>query len=289
MVLGVKMTSVKELRSVDLSSYTIISTAIAVLFSIITSIVLVIAIAAISPAAMGVSAYLVSTIIVGSLMYTTYNSFCQGFLYNLLAKKLNTIQIAFEDDKQIIKVSTTPTAIIIAMILTIQVILLYLVSVFIFPLLLNTMIQTLMYSGQELLAYSLYQFLILLSQPITVAMIIFGTFIISFVFVLLGCYIYNILASTGRGAIVELSKQDNMTSIESVDILKLAIVFAVVAGILNLILALISLISGGEIITAIGNIIGGFIGAFIVGALLAAFYNFLAPKLGKLKLELIDQ
>ena len=74
------------------------------MFSIITSIVLVIAIAAISPAAMGVSAYLVSTIIVGSLMYTTYNSFCQGFLYNLLAKKLNTIQIAFEDDKQIIKV-----------------------------------------------------------------------------------------------------------------------------------------------------------------------------------------
>lgn len=283
------MSSVKELKSIDLSSYTIISTAIAVLFSIISSIIVVIAIGAMSPAAMGMSIYLISTIIVGTLMYTTYNTFCQGFLYNLLAKKLNTIHIAFEDDKEIIKVSTTPTAIIIAMILTIQVILLYLVSVFIFPLLLNTMIQTLMYSGQELLAYSLYQFLILLSQPITVAMIIFGTFIISFVFVLLGCYIYNILASTGRGAIVELSKQDNMTSIESVDILKLAIVFAVVAGILNLILALISLISGGEIITAIGNIIGGFIGAFIVGALLAAFYNFLAPKLGKLKLELIDQ
>ncbi len=283
------MSSVKELKSIDLSSYTIISTAIAVLFSIISSIIVVIAIGAMSPAAMGMSVYLISTIIVGTLMYTTYNTFCQGFLYNILAKKLNTIHIAFEDDKEIIKVSTTPTAIIIAMIMTIQVILLYLVSVFIFPLLLNTMIQTLMYSGQELLAYSLYQFLILLSQPITVAMIIFGTFIISFVFVLLGCYIYNILASTGRGAIVELSKQDNMTSIESVDILKLAIVFAVVAGILNLILALISLISGGEIITAIGNIIGGFIGAFIVGALLAAFYNFLAPKLGKLKLELIDQ
>lgn len=283
------MSSVKELKSIDLSSYTIISTAIAVLFSIISSIIVVIAIGAMSPTAMGISVYLISTIIVGTLMYTTYNTFCQGFLYNILAKKLNTIHIAFEDDKEIIKVSTTPTAIIIAMIMTIQVILLYLVSVFIFPLLLNTMIQTLMYSGQELLAYSLYQFLILLSQPITVAMIIFGTFIISFVFVLLGCYIYNILASTGRGAIVELSKQDNMTSIESVDILKLAIVFAVVAGILNLILALISLISGGEIITAIGNIIGGFIGAFIVGALLAAFYNFLAPKLGKLKLELIDQ
>ena len=283
------MSSVKELKSVDLSSYTIISTAIAVLFAIISSIVIVIAIGATSPSNIGISAYLVSTIIVGTLMYNTYNSFCQGFLYNILAKKLNAIQIAFKDDKEIVKVSTTSTAIIIAMIMTIQVILLYLVSVFLFPLLLNAMMQTLMYSGQQVLAYSLYQFLYLLSQPTTVAMIIFGTFIITFVFVLLGCYIYNILASTGRGAIVNLSKKDNMTSVESVDMLKLAIVFAVVAGILNLVLALISLISGGEITTAIGNIIGGFIGAFIEGALLAAFYNLLAPKLGKLKLELIDQ
>jgi len=122
-----------------------------------------------------------------------------------------------------------------------------------------------------------------------VAMIIFGTFIITFVFVLLGCYIYNIVASTGRGAVVELSKEGNMTSVESVDILKLAIVFAAVAGILNLVIALISLVSGGNIMTAIGNIIGGFIGSFIEGALLAVFYNILAPKLGKLKLELIDQ
>ncbi len=283
------MSSVKELKSVDLSSYTIISTAIAVLFSIISSIVLVIAMGAMSPVAMGISAYLVSTIIVGTLMYTTYNAFCQGFLYNILAKKLNAIQIAFKDDKEITKVSTTPTAIIIAMIMTIQVILLYLVSVFILPLLLNALVQTLIYSGQELLAYSLYQFIFILSQPTTVAMIIFGTFIITFVFVLLGCYIYNILAGTGKGAIVNLSKQDNMTSIESIDVLKLAIVFAVVGGILNLILAIISLISGGDILSAIGNIIGGFIGSFVDGILIAVFYNFLAPKLGKLKLELIDQ
>lgn len=282
------MSSVKVLKSIDLSSYTIISTAIAVLLSIIAAIVMVIGIGITNAGALGVSLYLVSTIIVGTFMYTIYNAFCQGYLYNILAKKLNTIQIAFKDDTEIIEVSTTSTAIIIAMIMTIQVILLYLVSVMIFPLLLNSMIQTLMLSGQELFAYGLYQFLILLSQPTTVAMIIFGTFIVSFVFVLLGCYIYNILAGTGRGAIVKLSKQDNMTSIESVDTLKLAIVFTVVGGILNLILAIISLISGADILTAIGNIIGGFIGAFVSGALLAIFYNFLAPKLGKLKLELID-
>ena len=283
------MSPIKELKSVDLASYTIIATATAVLFSIISSIVMVIGIGVLSPDAIGSTIYLISTIVVGTLMYTVYNAFCQGYLYNLLAKKVNTIKIAFKDEKEIVKVTTTETAIIISMILTIQVILLYLVSVFIFPLLINSAIQTLMYSGQQLLAYSLYQFLLVISQPITIAMIIFGTFIISFVFILLGCYIYNILANTGRGAIVNLSKEDNMTAIDSVDVLKLAIVFAVVGGVLNLILAIISLVSGGQITTIIVNIVGGFIGSFVNGALIAIFYNFLAPKLGKLKLELIDQ
>jgi hypothetical protein len=71
-------------------------------------------------------------------------------------------------------------------------------------------------------------------------------------------------------------------------VLKLAIVFALICGVLNIIITIIMLISGGNITSAIGSVIGGFIGAFIEGALIAIFYNFLAPKLGKLKLELID-
>ena len=280
--------SVKELKSVELSSYTIISTAIAVLFSIIASIVLIIGFGIISPQAIGASIYIVSTIIVGTLMYTTYNAFCQGFLYNALAKKMNTIKFAFKDEKEIVKVSTTETAIMTSMIITIQMILLYLVSVFIVPLLISSIMQTLMYSGQSELAYSIYQVLMIMSQPITIVMIIFGTFIISFIFILLGCYIYNLLGNAGRGAVVNLTKEDNYTAVESVDILKFAIVVAVVGGILNLILSIVTLTSG-DIASTIGSIIGGFISAFIEGALLAIFYNFLAPKLGKLKLELIDQ
>ena len=103
------MVSVKELRSIELSSYTIIATAIAVLFSIISSIIMTIAIGITSPNALGVSIYLISTLVVGTLMYTTYNTFCQGFLYNTLGKKLNIIQIAFKDEKEIIKISPATT------------------------------------------------------------------------------------------------------------------------------------------------------------------------------------
>jgi hypothetical protein len=283
------MVSVKELKSIDLASFTIISTGIAVLFSIISAILLTIGIGIISPSAIGASLYLISTIVIGTLMYSIYNSFFEGFLYNTLAKKMNTIKVAFKDEKEIIKVSTTETAIIISMIITIQTILLYLVSVFLLPLLLSSVMQTLMYSGQSVLAYSLYQFLMLLSQPITIAMIIFGTFIISFVFILLGCYIYNFLANKGRGVIVNLSKEDKLTAIDSVEVLKFAIVIAVISCVLNIIIGIVSLISGGDIVSVIGSVIGGLITGFIQGALLAVFYNFLAPKLGKLKLELIDR
>ena len=282
------MVSVKELKSIDLASFTIISTGIAVLFSIVSAILLTIAIGITSPSAIGASIYIITTIIVGTLMYSIYNSFFQGFLYNTLAKRMNTIKIAFKDEKEIIKISTTETAIIISMIITIQTILIYLVSVFLLPLLLSSVVQTLMYSGQSMLAYSIYQFMMLLSQPMTIAMIIFGTFIISFIFILLGCYIYNILANSGRGVVVSLSKEENLTAIDSIDVLKLAIIFAAISCVLNLILGIITLISGGNIASIIGSVIGGLVAGFVEGALLAVFYNFLAPKLGKLKLELID-
>lgn len=283
------MSNLKEFKSIELTSFTTMITAIAVLFSIISSIVLVIIMGVANPAAIGASVYIVSTIIIGTLMYSIYNAFFEGFLFNTLSKKLNTIKLEFKDGKELIKVSPIPTAIIISIIITIQVILLYLVSVFLLPLLLSSVVQTLMFSGQEAIAYTIYQLLLIISQPTTIALTIFGTFIIGFVFILLGCYIYNILANTGRGAVFNLSSEDNMTAIESIDVLKLAIAFAVVCGVLNLICVLLTFVSTGNIITIIGNIIGGFIGALVNGALIAIFYNFLAPKLGKIKLELIDQ
>lgn len=153
---------------------------------------------------------------------------------------------------------------------------------------LNTTIQTLMFSGQQLLAYNLYQIMLLISQPMTIIMFIFGSFVITFVFVLIGTYIYNILASKGRGIFLELSKENNMTTIDSIDMMSFAIAIAIINGILNLILGIIMLISGGTVMAIITSVISGVVGGFVSAALAAIFYNFLAPKLGKLKIELID-
>lgn len=282
------MNNVKELKSIELASFTTIITGIAVLFSIISSIIISIVIAAFIPEGSSVIIYLIPTIIVGTFMYTIYNSFSQGLFYNLLAKKLKTIAVIIKDGKEITKISTTETATMIAIISTIEFVLLYLVSVFLLPLLLTSMIQTLIYTGQSTVAYSIYQALAILSQPTTIIMLIFGTFIITFVFVLLGTYIYNILGNSGRGVILNLSNENGLTAIESVDALKLGTVFAIICGILSLISGIISIFSGANFITLIGNVLGGFIGGFIEFYLMGLFYNFLAPKIGKIKLELND-
>jgi hypothetical protein len=220
-------------------------------------------------------------------MFTIYNAFCQGLLYNLLAKKLKTIFFILKDNKEIVKISTTETAIMVSIILTIQVILLYLVSVLILPLLLTTVMQTLMYSGQQLTAINLYQLLLLISQPATIAMFIFGTFILTFIFVLIGTYIYNILGKNGRGVVLNLSEENAFTAIDSIDAKKFAIAYAIINCVINIIFAIIMLIGGAYMSGAIIDIISGFIGGFIVAYLFALFYNYLAPKLGKLKIELI--
>lgn len=282
------MSNFKELRSIELSSYTTMSTAIAVLFSIISAIFITVLVALTVPDGVSVIIYLIPTIIVGAFMYTIYNAFCQGLLYNLLAKKFKTIAIDLKDGKEIVKISTTETAMMVSIILTIQVILLYLVSVLILPLLLSTIMQTLMYSGQQIMAFNVYQLIALISQPTTTAIFIFGTLIISFVFVLIGTYIYNILGKKDRGIILNLSEENGYTAIESIDSLRFGIAFAIISGVLNLIFEIIMMMSGMTLISAIANVLYGFAGGFIEAFLFAIFYNYLAPKIGKLKIELID-
>lgn len=281
------MSNYKELKSIELASFTTISTGISVLFSIIAAILVTILLIAVVPNGAILSIYMIPTIIVASFMLNIYYNFSNGLFYNLLAKKLRTIAIEIKDD-EIVKISTTETAMMSALILTIQVILLYLVSVFTLPLFATSVMQTLMLSGQQILAYSIYQALMILNQPTTIALIIFGTLIITFVFVLLGTYIYNIVAPTGRGIVLKLSSENGITSIDSVDSLRLAIMFAIICGILSLITGLISLISGGSVAGVFGSVLGGFVGGFIEFYLIGLFYNFLSNKLGKIKIELID-
>ena len=279
--------NIKEIKSIELSSFTTSITGIATLFSIIAVIIISAFLALLVPGTESLIIYLIPTVIVGTLMYTIYSSFCEGFLYNILTKKLKTVAISIEDNK-IVKISTTETAIIVAIITTIQAILLYLVSVLILPITLTSIMQTLMLTGQQTLAYSIYQFVMIISQPTTILLMIFAVFIVTFVFTLIGADIYNIIAKRGRCVELELSENNGLTQIDSLNSLKVAIVCAIIFGIFGIITGILNIVSGGSISTLFGHVLGGFVGGFIEAYLFCVFYNFLAGKLDKIKLELID-
>lgn len=280
------MISLKELKSIDLPSYTIVSTAISVILALLVSLGIALAILILTPQAASLAIYLIPTIVVGAFMIGIYRYFTEGLFYNILSTKLRNIKIAFNGG-EVIKVSPTETATIIATISTIQAILLYLVSVLILPLFLTAMMQTIMMYDQTA-AYALYQLLMIISQPVTIIMFIFGTFVITFVFVLIGTYVYNILASKGRGVVLGLSEENGMTAIDSIDIMSFAIAIGVISLVLSLITGIISLISGGSVITLVSNLISSLISGFVAAAITAILYNFIAPKIGKIKIELID-
>ncbi len=275
----------KKLTSVDIESYTIISTGINVLISIIISIIVVGLFAIAVPNSFGVMVYLIPTIIFGTMISNIFLRFTEGYLYNILASKFGFIKFDIEEE-YIKKISTRETALIVGCISLIIILLVYLAFSLIIPLFISSLMTILMYGSQTNLVAALYQIMFLISNPTYIAIGILGSIIIVTVFTLLATYIYNILADSERGILVKLTTDDKFTQLESITPLNFAIAIGAICLILNIILGIILIISGVPIFNALVDILMSFVIGFISSYILAVFYNFLSPKLGKLKVEL---
>jgi len=284
LVLSDKMAT-KELKSIDLSSYTIISTGVATLISILIAIIIIVAFAVSVPNSMGVMIYIFPTIVFGTMISNIFVNFSTGYLYNVLSKRLGFIKFNIEEDS-IKSISAKETGLLVGFITLIMILVIYLATSLILPLIISSFMTLLMYSAQTGIATAMYQTMMLISNPITIAIGIIGSVIIVSVFTLLGIYIYNILASSDREIVVKLSKENNLTQLDSITPLNFAIAMGAISLILNIILAAILVISGVPLFNALVDVLIGFVSAFITAMLIALSYNFLAPKLGKLKVEL---
>ena len=276
----------KKLKSVDVESYTIISTGINALISIIISIILVGLFAVAVPDSFGVMIYIIPTIIFGTIISNIFLRFTESYLYNILSDKFGYIKLDIEGE-YIKKISTKETALIVGCISLIMILVIYLAFSLIIPLFLNSFMTILMYSSQMDAAGALYQLMFLISNPTTIAVGIIGTVIIVTVFTLLATYIYNILADSERGILVKLTTEGEFSQLESITPLNFAIAIGAICLILNIVVGIIMMLSGVPIFNALVDILMSFVSAFISSYILAVFYNFLAPKLGKLKVELI--
>ena len=277
--------AIKELKSIDLSSYTIISTGVATLISIVIAIIIVGLFAVSVPNSFGVMIYIFPTIVFGTMISNIFVNFSTGYLYNVLSKRVGFIKFDIEEDS-IKSISAKETGLLVGFITLIMILVMYLATSLILPLILSSFMTLLMYSAQTGIATVMYQTMMLISNPMTIAVGILGSVIIVSVFTLLGVYIYNILASSNREILVKLSEKNNLTQLDSITPLNFAIAIGAISLILNIIIAAILVISSVPIFNALVDVLIGFVCAFIAAMLIALSYNFLAPKLGKLKVEL---
>lgn len=275
----------KKLKSIDLESYTIISTGINTLISIIVSIIIVGLFAIAVPNSFGVMVYIIPTIIFGTIISNIFLSFAEGYLYNIISGKFGYIRLDIEGEC-IKKISTKETALIVGCITLIITLVIYLAFSLIIPLFISSLMTILMFGSQTAVAAALYQIMFLISNPMFIAIGIVSSIVIVTVFTLLATYIYNILANSEREIHVKLTTEDKFTQLESITPLNFAIAIGAICLILNIILGIILVISGVPIFNALVDILMSFVAGFISSYLLAVFYNFLAPKLGKLKVEL---
>lgn len=279
------MTAVKRLKSLDISSVTIMATTISLIFSIIISVIMLIVFGAISLNNLGIVAFIIPTIICGTLIISIYRNFIESWLYNLISKK-TSIVIGIEDDGTVTSISTVSTALIIAIITTVMTLIEYMVMLFLGSLTLSAMVQTFMMTGQQLIAFQLYNLAVVLSNPLYVLGLIIGGFIISFIYVLIGTYIYNLIAGNSYGA--KLNIKEN-SSLESIDVKSFSLAIGIIYLVLGLISGILSGISTGEYLGIAITPIVCFILGLIVTAIIAWLYNKLAPKVGQVKFELIDE
>lgn len=277
--------AVKELKSIDISSFTIISTGIAALISIVISIVIVVAFAFLVPNSLATMILVIPTIVFGTIISSIFLNFSISYLYNIIAKKFGFIKFDIEGD-YIKKISTKETALIVACITLIMILVVYFAFCLIVPLFLSSLITILMYASQASIAMLAYQGMFLISNTMYIAVGILGTVIIISVFTLLSTYVYNVLADSERGIVVKLTKEDKLTQLESLKPVNFGIAIGAISLILNIVVGLIMIVSGSPMFITLASVLSSFVIAFIEAMIIAAAYNFFAPKLGKLKVEL---
>lgn len=274
------------LKSIDLSSVTIMGTAINIILSIITAVIITIAISAIGGFNLGMSiAMLIPTFVCSMIICSIAEIFLESYLYNILASRIK--EISFEiNNGEIKSIAMIPTALITAVITTIISIIIYMIAIFIVPLVASVFIQTLFMAGETQIASTLYQVLMIISSPVTMILAWVLIFIGTFIYTAISILIYNFLTKEVNGIEITLRETEGVTYLDYINPTKTATIIGIISAILGLISGLISGIATGQFLTIISSVISGFIVSFVVVIISAYLYNYLAPKLGQIKFHL---
>lgn len=304
------MVDVKEIKSIDLVSFTMMSSSVNAILALIGAIILLIffgAFAAFIPSAglvfasLGISMIILYPILTFLVEITI--SFVTALIYNMLVPRLGGVKLGIDGNEVrsvpvvsfalILSVVEAIWAFIFGLVLAALLVPLTTLTSTLIPLIANiaanatNMTPATLPTGSAVGTGGVVIALILIiALPILV-------FIFGFIGHALAAIFYNFiiprvggvkLLFTPAGALHEISSIPVVAA--SLAIASVALIFGLIRGILQLITMAASGDAVGGIVALIASIIVYFIGAFIMVALITIIYNFLVPRIGGVQLGL---
>ena len=299
------MKELKEIKSVAIVPFTLMSSAISAVLGLIYALILILVLGAvavflpseshiISSLLMTASVAIIIILPVGSFLLSILTSFLIAFIYNLLVPRIGGIKLGMVEMKEIRSVPVIPLSLMASSIYTI---LTFLIMLIVAPLLVVVL------QGAALASISTSSSMAGLEGLgaiglIGIVVMVIGipilVFVFTFIYTALMALVYNFLAPKMGGIRLKFNTiKDNSFEIKKIKPIPLALISAVVLTILNFIFSLPTLamyfatgnVPGG-LGYFLGNTIGMFIVIFILYGIMALLYNYLRPFVGGVELEL---
>jgi hypothetical protein len=305
------MSDMKELKSVKIVPYTLMTSSVSAVWGLVFAIILLIFAGAFSAAlpsqfssfsgfllGLGVAGLVVFP--VGSFLLTITQSFLYALIYNLLVPKLGGIQIELAGMKEITKAGVIPFALIVAAVTAVFQFLIQLVFVPMQYVLIGfagSMVKTIAAATNSTMPVASMGSLggfSALGAILNIILTPIMTFIMVFIGAAIMVVLYNALAPKLGGIKIELSeKAHGFLGIDSINPVAIGLIGGAIAAVFGIIIGLLLLIILAIAGSALAGLvmlfvyaIGGFIVIFIAYALTAVFYNFLAAKIGGFEIKL---
>lgn len=300
------MSDIKEIKSIRIVPYTLMNSSISAVVAFIYAIflVLIFGIAGIFlPSSLGITGGVIASLGVavlillpaGSFVFSVTQSFLTALIYNVFVPRIGGIKLELRDMKEIVGVPVVPFALMIS---AIGATIVFIAMLIIGPLImigLQAAVIGAAYQGTVIPGLSSIGALGIVGLLILIIGVPIVMFVASFIMTALTAIIYNLLAPKIGGIEFEFEAlKEKLYGINSIPAVKLALITAIVMAIVNLIFEAISTVSSiamgssavAGVISLLINVVVNLVVSFIIYAIMAVLYNYLAPKIGSVKVEL---
>jgi hypothetical protein len=300
------MENIKEISSVRIVPFTLMSSSVSAVLGLLYAIILLIVFGIVGLVVPGVGQFatllaslgvaLIIALPVATFFFSIMSSFVMALFYNLLVPRIGGIKLGM-DGKEVKTIPVVPVSLMLSMLYTVLTFIVMLVVAPILAVFLEgaalaastatVAIPELSGMGDASGVGIILAIIMIIAVPIMV-------FISTFIYAVVVAFLYNLLAPKIGGVRLKMKVASHgFCEIKKIPPVPLALVLALVLTIVNFIFSLPAFVANvaSEGLAfglgyLVGNTVGYLIVTFIIYALMALIYNFLRPKIGGVEIKL---